>query len=109
MLAKTPKKCYNYQVSLHFMKGGGIMLMKARMTAKDWLNSLNREQLEKVCSLKNNPAFIEFMAKSDVSTLMCAHYASECLAVGVPVEYTATPEALHFLTVAIANYLNGNA
>ncbi|MBQ3280410.1 hypothetical protein IJG92_02015 [Candidatus Saccharibacteria bacterium] len=85
------------------------MPMKARMTAKDWLNSLNREDLEKVCSLKNNPAFMEFLTKSDASTLMCAHYASECLTAGVPVEYTSTPEALHFLTVAIANYLKGNA
>ncbi len=85
------------------------MPMKARMTAKDWLNSLNPMQLEKVCSLKNAPAFMEFLTKSDASTLMCAHYASECLAAGVPTEYTSTPEALHFLTVAIANYLKGNA
>ena len=85
------------------------MAMKARMTAKDWLNSINREQLEKVCSLKTNPAFMEFLTKSDASTLMCAHYASECLAAGVPAEYTASPEALHYLTVAIVNYLNGNA
>lgn len=85
------------------------MPMKASMTAKDWINSLNQEQLEKVCSLKNNPAFIEFLASSDVSTLLCAHYASECMILGVPTEYTTTPEALHFLTVAIANYLKGNA
>ena len=85
------------------------MAMKARMTAKDWLNSINPEQLEKVCSLKTNLAFIEFMTKSDVSTITCAHYASECLAVGVPAEYTNSPEALHYLTVAIANYLKGNA
>lgn len=85
------------------------MPMKARMTPKDWLYSLNREQLEKVCALKNAPAFIEFMASSDVSTILSAHYASECLAIGVPVEYTSSPEALHYLTVAIANYLNGNA
>lgn len=85
------------------------MAMKPRMTAKDWLNSINSTQLEKVCSLKNNPAFMEFMTKSDVSTLICAHYASECLAAGIPVEYTTSPEALHYLTVAISNYLNGNA
>lgn len=57
------------------------MPMKARMTAKDWLNSLNPMQLKKVCSLKNAPAFMEFLTKSDASTLVCAHYASECLAV----------------------------
>lgn len=85
------------------------MAMKTHMTAKDWLNSINSMQLEKVCSLKNSPAFMEFLVKSDASILMCAYYASECLAAGVPAEYTASPEALHYLTVAISDYLKGNA
>ena len=85
------------------------MPMKARMTAKDWLSTLNPEQLKKVCNLKNRLAFAQFLTHSDMSTVETAHYASECAAVGVPVEYTTSSESLHYLTVAIANYLKGNA
>ena len=85
------------------------MAMKPRMTAKDWLNSINFTQLEKVCSLKNNPAFMEFLARPDMGPVESAYYALACISVGVPVEYTDKPETLHYLTVAIANYLKGNA
>lgn len=85
------------------------MPMRARMTAKDYLNSINPEQLEKVCSLKNNPAFIQFLASPDMDMIEAARYAADCIAVGVPVEYTTSAESLHYLTVAIANYLKGNA
>lgn len=85
------------------------MPMKARMTAKDWLDTLNPEQLEKVCSLKDNPAFIEFLTRSDKDTVESAQYASACISAGVPTEYTDKPDTLHYLTVAIANYLKGNA
>ena len=85
------------------------MPMKARMTAKDWLNTLNPQQLEKVCTLKHSLVFAQFLTRSDMSTVEAAHYASECIAVGVPIEYTGSAETLHYLTVAIANYLNGNA
>ena len=85
------------------------MPMKARMTAKDWLNSLNREELEKVCSLKSNPKFMEFLVSSDMSTVDSARYAADCSVAGVPAEYTSSGESLHYLTVAIANYLKGNA
>ena len=84
------------------------MPMKARMTAKDWLNTLDLMQLEKVCSLKDNPTFIEFLARSDMGPVESAHYALACISAGVPVEYTDKPETLHYLTVAIANYLKGN-
>jgi hypothetical protein len=85
------------------------MPMKARTTAKDWLNTLNQMQLERVCSLKQSTSFAQFLVHSDMNTLETAHYASECLAAGVPIEYTTSSEALHYLTIAIANYINGNA
>ncbi|MBR3270037.1 hypothetical protein IKG07_02190 [Candidatus Saccharibacteria bacterium] len=85
------------------------MAMKTHMTAKDWLDSIDPVQLEKVCSLKNNPAFMEFLVTSDMGTIEAARYGADCLAVGVPNEYTSSAQSLHYLTIAIANYLNGNA
>lgn len=85
------------------------MSMKTRMIAKDWLNSLSYEELEKVCNLTNSPKFMEFLVSADMSAADSARYAADCAAVGVPTEYTTSSEALHYLTVAIANYLKGNA
>ena len=85
------------------------MTMKTQMTAKDWLDSLDNAQLKKVCSLKDNPVFVEFLVTSDMGTVEAARYGADCLAVGVPNEYTSSSESLHYLTVAIANYLKGNA
>ena len=85
------------------------MAMKTQMTAKDWLDSLDNAQLKKVCSLKDNPVFVEFLVTSDMGTVEAARYGADCLAVGVPNEYTSSAESLHYLTVAIANYLKGNA
>lgn len=85
------------------------MAMKASMTAKDWLYGLNPEQLKRVCSLTAVPTFTNFLVGSDVDMVTSAQYAAQCNSVGVPIEYTSSPEALHYLTVAIANYLKGNA
>ena len=85
------------------------MAMKAHMTAKDYLGTLSQEQLEAVCSLKTNPQFAQFLIEPNMGPIESARYASDCTAVGIPIEYTNTPAALHYLTIAITNYLKGNA
>lgn len=78
--------------------------MAMKMTVKDWLNSLNREQLEKVCSLESDLLFYDFVKRSDMEDVAVNHFGTECLSAGVPVEYTKTAGALHNLAWEIKEY-----
>ena len=78
------------------------MAMKARMTAKDYLASLNQWELEKVCSLVKHPDFAVFLAEPCKDVFKNATFAGACEDLGIPSVYTNSPEALHYLVVAIA-------
>lgn len=84
------------------------MAMKAQMTAKDYLASLNQWELEKVCSLTKHPDFAFFLAEPCRDVVKNATFAGVCDDAGVPSVYTNSPEAIHYLVIAIAK-LVGNA
>ena len=78
--------------------------MAMEMTVKDWLNSLNREQLERVCSLQSSLFFYDFVNRTDMDDTSANHFGSECLAAGVPVRYTTSVGLLHNLAWEIKEY-----
>ena len=78
--------------------------MAMKMSVKDWLNSLNREELEKVCSLESDPLFYDFVNRSDMEDTAANHFETECLSAGVPVAYTKTAGLLHNLAWEIKEF-----
>jgi len=85
------------------------MTTKARISAKDFINSLNREDEEKVCLLQRSPYFFQFLPEPCYDEFTNRNFADECLRAGVPVGLTKTPEALHSLVFAIVCHKYGNA
>ena len=84
------------------------MPMKAQMTAGDYLASLNPWELQKVCTLVQHPDFAAFLAEPCKDTVKNATFAGACTEAGVPSAYTNSPEAIHYLTVAIAKQAGRN-
>lgn len=78
--------------------------MAMEVTAKHWLDSLSREQLERVCSLQSSLFFYDFVNRTDMDDTSANHFGSECIAAGVPTEYTKSVGALHNLAWEIKDY-----
>ena len=85
------------------------MKTKSALSAKDFVDNLNREGEEEVCSLQNSPYFFRFLPEPCYDESVNRDFADECLRVGVPARFTKTPEALHNLVFAIVCHTHGNA
>ncbi len=81
--------------------------MKANMTAMDYLASLNQWELEKVYSLTKHPDFAAFLAEPCREPLRNVALSEACNNAGIPSSYSNSPEALHYLVVAIAKQAKG--
>ena len=85
------------------------MSTRTRITAKEYLNSLSPRCQEKICSLRSSQYLYLFLSRQCRDDSKIASFAAQCRAVEIPEEYTNSPEALHYLAIAIANLINGNA
>lgn len=81
--------------------------MKANMTAMDYLANLNQWELEKVYSLTKHPDFPAFLAEPCREPLRNVALKEACDSAGIPSPYSNSPEALHYLVVAIAKQAKG--
>ena len=80
------------------------------MTAKEYIDSLTPEQFQEIKKLcEDIPAFYEFLAEPCTDMVTVASFAAQCQSIGIPTEFTKTPDALHYLVVAIDARSNGNA
>ena len=82
--------------------------MATKLTAKEYIDSLSYEEFKKIRIASDNPDFMQFLIPNDdvvASATLSKKYAD----VGVPNELLGSPEAVHYLVIAISNRVNGNA
>lgn len=80
------------------------------MTAKSYINSLTWQEFEQIRVLKDvSPDFFRFLAEPCKDVVTVASFAMKCEEVGIPKEFTRTPDSLHFLVRAITDRAYGNA
>ena len=83
--------------------------MPKRRTAKEYLNSLDPKSQESICNLRSSQYLYLFLSRPCRDESKIASFAAQCSALGIPEEYTNSPEALHYLALAVAGLINGNA
>ena len=79
------------------------------MTAKAYIDSLTWEEFQKIKTLRDSsPDFYKFLAEPCKDVVTVAIFAMQCKSSGIPDDYTATADALHYLVVAINARICGN-
>lgn len=80
------------------------------MTAKAYIDGMTWQEFEKIRVFKDSSTyFFDFLAEPCKDVVTVANFAMQCKSVGIPDEFTRTPEALHYLVVAISARAYGNA
>lgn len=79
------------------------------MTAKSYIDELNYEEFSNIRAVTESPFFALFLAGPTDDAVASAVLADQCRSLGVPAGLTKSPDALHYLVVAVNNRLCGNA
>ena len=80
------------------------------MTVKSYINGLTWQEFEQIKTIKDvSPDFFKFLAEPCTDVVTVANFAMQCESVGIPKEYTKTPDSLHYLVAAITARTYGNA
>ena len=82
--------------------------MAIKLTAKGYINGLSYDEFKEVRVVAESPGFMQFLVPCN-DVVAAATLSSKFADVGVPNGLLGSPEAIHFLAVAINNRVCGNA